>query len=322
MADVCVLCQARPPDVEVNAWDDDHVYPVKCKMCGPYRLTLEARGDIESVSEDNRLLLSCWVYEQFIRNRPIPTFVPDYTDASFVKPNQYRASDVIDNLVPRTVSERLERALANLSVLLPRPGQIITMGNHRRLAVFALNGDETRFMVTGLLEQGLIGGNYPTVSLTARGWERVAAMESPRLDSQQVFVAMSFHESLNAAWSEGFLPAISSSGYSPLRVDKARHNDKICNKIVRDIQQSRFLVADVTRHRQGVYFEAGLAMGIGMPVIWTCQRKHMGRCHFDTRQYSHLRWDTPEDLCTNLSDHIAATIGTGRRHGQIDLGHS
>ena len=58
------------------------------------------------------------------------------------------------------------------------------------------------------------------------------------------------------------------------------------------IKRSRFLVADVTGGRQGVYFEGGFAKGLGLPVIWTCShgtdaelKKWM---HFDTRQYNHI----------------------------------
>ena len=68
-------------------------------------------------------------------------------------------------------------------------------------------------------------------------------------------------------------------------------------------------MADVTNHRQGVYFEAGYALGLGIPVIWTCRKDDLDNCHFDTRQYNHIVWETPEELATALEHRIRATIG-------------
>ena len=74
----------------------------------------------------------------------------------------------------------------------------------------------------------------------------------------------------------------------------------ICDRIISQIRRSAFLVADVTRHRQGVDFEAGYARALGIPVIWTCQKREVNRAHFATRQYNHIRWETPEELAAVL----------------------
>jgi len=68
------------------------------------------------------------------------------------------------------------------------------------------------------------------------------------------------------------------------------------------------VVADFTGSRPGVYFEAGFAMGLGIPVIWTCQHDDVGKLHFDTRQYAHVCWDAAADMRTKLRNRIAATI--------------
>ena len=33
--------------------------------------------------------------------------------------------------------------------------------------------------------------------------------------------------------------------------------------------------------------------------------------HFDTRQYAHILWDHPSDLCASIRDRISARIGQG-----------
>ena len=78
--------------------------------------------------------------------------------------------------------------------------------------------------------------------------------------------------------------------------------------IVAEIRRSSLLVADFTGHRGGVYFEAGLAMGLGIPVIWTCRTDCVSELHFDTRQYNHIVWTDVPELKTKLVNRIAATV--------------
>jgi len=65
---------------------------------------------------------------------------------------------------------------------------------------------------------------------------------------------------------------------------------------------------DKIRPRGGVYFEAGFAMGLGIPVIWTVRKDQIEQVHFDTRQYNHIVYDSPEDLKQKLCNRIRATI--------------
>ena len=123
---------------------------------------------------------------------------------------------------------------------------------------------------------------------------------------------MSFDPALNSAFSEAIEPAIREAGYEPLRVDRVHHNEKICDRIVAEIRRARFVVADVTMQRQGVYFEAGFAMALGLPVIWSCRKDDLKNVHFDTRQYNHIVWGQPPDLKQQLRDRIRATIGAAR----------
>jgi hypothetical protein len=102
---------------------------------------------------------------------------------------------------------------------------------------------------------------------------------------------------------------------SIIRIDKKEHNNKIDDEILAEIRRSRFLIADFTCEpknvRGGVYYEAGFAQGLGIPVIWTCRETSLADLHFDTRQYSHIVWKTPADLFTQLKNRIGATIGDG-----------
>ena len=83
---------------------------------------------------------------------------------------------------------------------------------------------------------------------------------------------------------------VRAAGYDPLRIDRVEHVAKIDDEIVAQIRRSRFVLADFTGHRGGVYFEAGFALGLNLPVIWTCRQDAVDQLHFrhPPIQYPHL----------------------------------
>lgn len=147
------------------------------------------------------------------------------------------------------------------------------------------------------------------------GYARLAELETKHIDAKQVFVAMWFDPSNDEAYEKGIAPAIRRSGYKAVRIDRKNHNNKIDDEIIAEIRRSRFLVADFTQGsdgaRGGVYYEAGFAHGLNIPVIFTCRKDSMGSVHFDTRQYNHIVWKTPDELSNSLELRIGATIGDG-----------
>ena len=78
--------------------------------------------------------------------------------------------------------------------------------------------------------------------------------------------------------------------------------------IIGEIRRSGLVVADFTGNRGGVYFEVGSAMGLGIPLIWTCRDTDISEVHFDTRQYNHIIWKEPEDLKQQLEYRTAAVV--------------
>ncbi len=145
-------------------------------------------------------------------------------------------------------------------------------------------------------------------SMSASGWQRLEPPAGSGGIPGRCFIAMSFDPSLNDAYELGIQLAVKACGFDPIRIDRVHHNEKICDKILAEIRLAQFVVADFTGHRAGVYFEAGYAMALGRPVIWTCHELDLDKTHFDTRQYNHIVWSTPDDLKAKLTDRIRATI--------------
>ena len=110
------------------------------------------------------------------------------------------------------------------------------------------------------------------------------------------------------AYERGIDPAIRAAGYKPVLIKNKEHINKIDDEITAEINRSAFLIADFTGHRGGVYFEAGYAMGRGVPVIFTCRKDQMKKLHFDVRQYNCIDWKTPGELKRRLRKRIGKAL--------------
>jgi hypothetical protein len=152
-----------------------------------------------------------------------------------------------------------------------------------------------------------------SMQLTMQGWERYSELKRQGAASSQAFVAMWFDETTQDTWTNGLQKAIAAAGYEALRIDTKEHVNKICDEIIAEVRRSRFLVADYTGHRAGVYYEAGFASGLGLTVIPTCRKDEIDKLHFDVRQYNCIDWETPAQLARRLQVRIEAVIGDGPR---------
>lgn len=213
--------------------------------------------------------------------------------------------------------EKMNRVLIHVSrkqETLEQYVQIFFEKEHEE--VFAASAEEIIYVLQLLNERGFLemrsplsmGRSNAFYRLTPEGWEAASNLHRGNPSSDQAFVAMWFIEDLQDAYENGIKPALEATLYVPVRVDRIQHNEKIDDIIVSEIRRSGLVVADFTGNRQGVYFEAGFAMGLGIPVIWTCRDTDIDDVHFDTRQYNHVLWSTPDQLTERLQNRITATI--------------
>ncbi|HNV87692.1 MAG TPA: hypothetical protein PKL53_01885 [Methylotenera sp.] len=160
---------------------------------------------------------------------------------------------------------------------------------------------------------GGIGGTLSQVQITPRGYEFLESLKHHRADSRIGFCAMWFNESILPIWTNAIEPAIKDAGYDPKKINEHQHNNRIDDEIIAMIRRSKFVVADFTGQRGGVYFEAGFALGLGLQVIWTCKNTELKDVHFDNRQYNFVVWeeDKLDDFKDALQNRIEATIGRG-----------
>jgi hypothetical protein len=183
--------------------------------------------------------------------------------------------------------------------------------------LFALkNREELAEVIAYLTSQhyvSVMAGNPPEFWISFEGYQRLRELDKVPQQARQIFVAMSFAESLREAYEAGIAPAIREHRYQPVRMDRVEHNDRIDDRIIAEIRRSAAIVADFSGLRSGVFFEAGVALGLGLPIIWTCHATDFESVsnHFDTRQFNHIRWSSPAELRTSLKARMGATIAVG-----------
>lgn len=139
---------------------------------------------------------------------------------------------------------------------------------------------------------------FTRVTVTVQGHTHVAS-QLTSTNSSQAFVAMWFDNSMDAIYNHAIAPAIQAAGYEPYRIDRGNFLNKIDDEVIAQIRLSKFVVADFTHGdkdvRGSVYYEAGYAHGLNLPVIFTARERTQP--HFDTRQFPHILWN-PDDLNT------------------------
>lgn len=118
---------------------------------------------------------------------------------------------------------------------------------------------------------------------------------------------------MTPAYERGLRVGIERAGHMPVRVDRTEHVNRIDDEIVAWIRRSAFVVADFTEQKAGVYFEAGFALGLSLPVIWSCRKDDISKLHFDVRRYICIDRTDENELARRLQLRIEAIVGRGPR---------
>lgn len=299
--DPCEVCNDQQASTIRPDFDGVHQ---NCPRCGEFKVSRSANSTMrQGLGKGRRARLSGWVREQN-QAGVVPMITTDNLPKILERPLPSVAERATALLI------EAERGLSNL-------GDRFNISDPRFLAAtYSSEMKDVSFLLGLLKEQGLaemkeMGGGC---EILPRGYMRLDEVVRKRPSgSSQGFVAMWFDRDLDHAYSNGFEAGVFKAGYDPIRIDRVEHVNKIDDEIIKQINASRFLVADFTGHRGGVYFEAGYALGMGLPVFWTCRKDEMSKLHFDIRQFNCIDWETPQDLASRLSARLEAVLGPGPR---------
>lgn len=282
---------------------------IDCPQCGNFVISGRATAllNIESNFAIERWKISAWINE----------FKPEIITSTIL--------DTVRNSASPSLHHRAERMLRLIAATFP-PGKQLSLQElgiwkdyqlvSSRFMPVGWNKsiDEMLFMVTEVLcnEMGLlVSQNNHEYQVSPKG---LLYLEGRRESVSSVgFCAMWFGDEVLPLWKEVIEPAINAAGYEALRIDSKQHNGKIDDEIMASIRASKFVVSDFTGSRGGVYYEAGFAHRLGLPVIFMCCESDLKDIHFDVRQYNCILW-APEKLKeaqSQLKNRILATLGQG-----------
>ena len=310
MSDEQAQCPIWGLDVSSAEVSDDGAITVRgsVRADGDYRVSADAIEAVQALENDEKARLTY----RLVKARQQGTALP-VVDRQLVE--DVRAS------AATSVHERAVRVLEHIATATTRIGERVhsTQTQPRALAWSeSTEPSEVFYLLQYLGAKKWIApppdNRFAICSVTVDGYSFLEEQRSAPAPSQ-AFVAMWFDPSMDYVYAEGIKLAIEHAGYEPLRIDRREHINKIDDEVIRELRRSWFVVADFTSGDSGargsVYYEAGFARGLGIPVIGTCRSDQINKIHFDTRQYAHIPWCNPSELRHALEARIGAVIGEG-----------
>ena len=305
---VCPVCRA--PGTPVADMIGSFAIQVNCKYCGTYSIEEDALNDLET--------------QPISGSREIANVRGWLREAGPVKLTDKEIELLRDMKTP-SVAERAEKLLRLFEKITSSIGSKIGVnsGDYARpwiASSWSIDMEEVKYLLREymantkgwIIDVTSLGGGME-FKIAPKGYDYLEELRSGTVDKASGFCAMWFSDEVKAVWIDAISPAIVSAGYNSVRIDNIQHNNKIDDEILANIRSSRFVVADFTGQRGGVYFEAGFALGLGLPVIWTVREDALSQIHFDNRQYNFIVWkpDDLPDFSKRLQARIEATIGKG-----------
>jgi hypothetical protein len=299
---------------------------ITCPRCGRFEISdtcsIHASAEDEPLKQKGsriRADLSAFVRERQ-RERGEPLFLSrDFLDPAKHDPlgDEFRAQPQL------SFTNRADKLLKALASETPGAGHGVNFALASldwQARAWALDRAEWRALLAYLqevkrIERDYRGDGVERLWILPSGWQRLEELDKEGPELTQGFVAMCFGEEMERLYDEALAPAIRAAGYAPLRIDQHHGEERIDHRIEVQIKQSRFVVADFTGHRGGVYYEAGYARAQGRPVFFTCHEDHFKDRHFDITQFACLSWtwNSPslDKLTTDLRFSIENLCGRG-----------
>ena len=302
----CNICKIDGVSVAPMGQRDASV--VDCPRCSHYGIS--GTAEIEMDDRHRRepdMALCAWIRDHAERGTR-----PPLIDSNHIHRRGFETP-------AHTVAEKIDLLLHAMRRRTKNPGAIARLHkiNDWPLA-WAEDRDEFEYYVDTLVRRGLAtregeDPGYSLFKITPDGFDYLGRPRSERATGTQAFVAMWLTAQMQPLYDQGLKPAIQQAGYDPYREGDTPHDHRIDARIMNEIQRSRFLIADATGARPSVFWEAGYALALGKPVIWTVRQDMLDRNEvpFDTRQFQHLPWTTPPDLIQKLADVIVHKVGRG-----------
>ncbi len=281
---------------------------ITCKSCGKF-----------IVSCDAFMKMGTSNYREYLENnKKIISYVRGFICEN---PNVRIDLDRLEKILNcKTINiyEKAYKLLNTLNEKIDFPGKTIDrksiLDNSEVISsCYAYDNNEIDYFLKYLKKKDYIHYVDNIIEITPEGYSHLE--EYNKSTGRDIaFCAMCFDPSLLPLWDKAIEPAIRASGYDPRKINKEPYNGCVVDEIKALIRRSKFVIADLTRHRNGVYYEAGFAEGLGLPIIFTCEKETHTDAHFDVKHLNTILWEKDKwnELKNELQWRIEGTLGRGR----------
>lgn len=274
MDDRCMFCRSK---ADFSDGDQGVKLICHCPACGDYGLTDDAyiKFNKDDYSEAQKGLIAIHIRDAWEKNgRQMRVGPLSFKDLqAFIKKGRPDPLELIDQALIK-LDSRL-KIIAGV--------RAVDIKNDY-LWYQCISSEELGNVLKMLVQEGWVQPSdfsAPQLGLriTVKGYARLRELQRVNQDSRQGFVAMWYADEMKAVYENAIRPAIEfieagqdAPRFRSVRVDSVEHVNDINDEMIAQIRRSKFLVCDLTGYRGGVYFEAGFAYGLGLPVIYTCRQ--------------------------------------------------
>jgi nucleoside 2-deoxyribosyltransferase len=309
----CIICNT-PSTLQSNITDFSTT--CLCPICGTYRISemyaLAFKEQIDEKRLNNYLSFQVRNWERTKANSVVK--IPESLYKDILEENRWfnvseLSRNLIDYLGKNTgIGRSVMHTLSEWSSI-----------------IGAKDSEETKFIIYNVLNQHIGIDNEPRglhiISLTPKGWERFEELKKEKPQTNKAFMAMKFdNAALDMTYKERFAPIVKAAGFDLKRVDAQDEiqSGLITQRMIAQIRNSRFLIADLSLQNNGVYWEAGFATGLDIPVFYVIEEKEFEKRHFDIYQHLIIQYSFDESskhyvdkACLNLWAAIYNTVRAG-----------
>jgi hypothetical protein len=257
----------------------DSITEFECVQCGHYFLSDFLKNETAWIRP---IMYYCLLHGT---GEKTVFFVPNDRDEP--EHSRFITTEVLKKMKPNTLNEKIDMIMLNLgrkikfwgdgyafttsgqqeivmnqaiySGLILMCDTIMADYNKDKNSITEIQGTLKFLVDYGYLERK--GNTNSEYTFTVDGWKYLGKLQVKNTKLPQAFIAMWFSSEMDRA-RDSIKKAVYDAGYVPVIIDEKEHNNQIVPEMLYEIQRSAFLIADLTGHRNGVYYEAGYAHGL------------------------------------------------------------
>lgn len=293
-----------------------NLYHVDCNTCGRYIISeyfwiyTDKKAELEKI----RHLLSGLareINENGLTSKNFPEFTVEDLEETL---KNYLIPDASN------VEEKAKKLLSYLRKKTQFFGEVVTLDIATDYPVaYARNEKEFEALLDLLQEKNyatytlVVGADKRTITnvvISANGWSLTNELRKKGQMSENAFIAMWFDDSMKGV-KTAIENAIRTNNFNPTCVWDDFFKERIMDKALSGIRDSRFVVVNLTGDRNSVFFEAGFAQGLNIETIYIYDKTKLttgSSLEFYVRHYQCYGYTTSEELQDILQHAIAARI--------------